>query len=50
MRWHSGRLRGDDEGAEAARQSEHYMRAQGIARPAGWARMLAPGFAEDAGA
>jgi hypothetical protein len=44
MRWHAARLQGGDEGEQVVQQAEQFMRAQRIARPSAWARMLAPGF------
>jgi hypothetical protein len=43
-RWHIGRLRGDH---AVAQEAEQFLRAQGIANPKAWARMLASGFGAD---
>ena len=39
-----GRLIGGDEGAVLVAGAEAWMRGEGIARPDGFVRMLAPGF------
>jgi hypothetical protein len=44
MLYRLGRLRGGADGERAVEQARRFMSAQGIVRPEGWARMLAPGL------
>jgi hypothetical protein len=44
MHWRRGHLLDNDEGRTLVQTAEAFMRAQSVARPEGWARLLAPGL------